>query len=108
MVRGENIEVDLTDLNHSELVLLAQWNGLNASRAVPRQEILEALATFQPLPYQQPFEDKQKKLSAWLKRWWKEKLRMQAERRVCPRCHLCRGTQVLLCFNENRINIERR
>jgi hypothetical protein len=108
MAKEQEQEVDLTDLNHSELVLLAQWNGLNASRAVPRDEILNALQTLQPLPYKQPFEEQRQKLSAWSKRWWKAKLRMQADRRVCPRCALCPGALVLLCFQRNQINIERK
>jgi len=108
MVREQELDIDLSDLNHSELILLARWNGLNASRAVPREEIIEALSTFQPLPYPQPFEEEGKRLSAWMTRWWKDKLRMQAEKKVCPRCRFCQEAQVILCFNVNRHNIERK
>ena len=96
-------EIDLTDVNTSELVQLAQFIGIRVSRALPRAVIIHALENFSPVDYEDPVVVKGKKLSEWLKRYW-ERIQMQAAKRVCPKCHYCRDAQVLECFHLNRKN----
>lgn len=99
------IEIDLDMLNHTELVLLAQWCGLPASRAMPRDVLVESLETFTPTEIPVPFDDKRKQLSEWQKRWW-HVIRMQVPKKACPNCHLCRDIQVLDCYLHNERSIK--
>ena len=105
MVKLPEGDFDITDLNHTELVQLANWNGLKASRAYPRERIIEALENYQPFE-DGPFDHWRVKLSKWLHRWWSI-VRMQVPKKVCPRCDLCRDAQVLDCYMKNKTNIER-
>ena len=105
MAPRQEVEIDLTELNHSELVLLANWCGLNMSRAVPREAILEALDTLTPNRGTGPFERERKNLNEWLRRWWSV-VQMQVSKKVCPDCYRCREIQVLDCYSMNRVNIE--
>jgi len=95
-------DIDLEDLNHSELVLLAKWVGLTkASRAVPREVLIESILNFEPLPFDNPFNPMRKEMSDWLKRWW-DRLQMQAPKAECPNCDLCKDVQALECFEMNK------
>jgi hypothetical protein len=105
MARLPEIHVDLTVLNHSELVLLAKWCGLPASRGMSREVLIESLETFQPSELPIPFDEKRQLMSEWLKRWWSN-IRMQMPKKVCPNCRLCRDLQVLDCYSENEKQIK--
>jgi len=97
-------DIDLDHLNHTELVALANWNGLNASLAYPREKILHALETFTPFEAG-PFDDMRSRMNKWLLRWWNI-VRMQVPKKVCPNCSLCRDAQVLDCYSRNKDKIE--
>jgi hypothetical protein len=92
--------VDLTMLNHSELVLLAKWCGLPASRGMPREVLTESLETFTPSKLPIPFDGKRGQMNEWLQRWWAN-IRMQMPKKVCPNCFQCRDLQVLDCYSRN-------
>ena len=94
-------EVDLSELNHTELVQLAQWLGLPASRGVPRDDLILSIENLSPLAFTSSTEEMRTKLMSWLTRHW-EKIQMQAAKKVCPRCNLCRDAQVLECYTKNR------
>lgn len=100
----EQLSVNLDDLNHSELVALVQWIGIPASRAVPREVLVEALESIKPFSFYDPIEEKRVHLSEFLKRYWTH-IRMQAVKKVCPNCHLCRDAQVLECHSLNKKNL---
>jgi hypothetical protein len=100
------VHVDFEQMNHSELIQLANFNELNASRATPREMVIEALQTFTPFPAR-PFDGMRISLNKWLTRWW-DALRMQMPKKVCPDCFQCRDAQILACFERNRSNIERK
>lgn len=104
MVRIPEVNIDLSELNHSELVLLARWNGLPASRAIPRGVLESELKTFVPAEVPIPLDDKRKQMSEWLKRWW-DVVRMQVAKKVCPKCSMCSDLQVLDCYTRNESNI---
>jgi len=105
MARTPDIHIDLNMLNHSELVLLAKWCGLPASRGMPREILMSSLETFQPAELPIPFDEKRTQMSEWLKRWWNN-IRMQMPKKVCPNCHLCKDLQVLDCYSENEKQIK--
>jgi hypothetical protein len=105
MARLPEIHVDLTVLNHSELVLLAKWSGLPASRGLPREVLIESLETFTPSELPIPFDEKRRQLQEWLERWWNN-IRMQMPKKVCPDCSLCKDLQVLDCYSENERQIK--
>jgi len=100
MAREEE-DIDLTDLNHTELVLLAHWAGLPASRAIPRDDIIFSLENLVGIVYLDPLDEKRGKLSAWLRRYWK-KFQLQAAKKVCPNCTHCRDAQLLECYELNK------
>ncbi len=105
MARIPDVNIDLDDLNNSELVLLAKWCGLPASRAMPRQILKESLETFIPVDVPLPFDDKRKEMKKWLLRWW-DSVRMQVPKKVCPNCENCKDLQVLDCYTRNAANIK--
>jgi hypothetical protein len=100
MVKGD-VELNLNSLNHSELVTLARWLDIQASRAVPRDMLIHAIENFVGLNFTDSIRVKGEKLSAWLGRYW-EQIQMQARKKVCPNCHLCRDAQVLECYELNK------
>ena len=101
MVRVPDTHIDLDDLNHSELALLARWCGLPSSRGIPREDLKLSLENFEPVQVNGlPFEDRRKSLSTWMKRWWST-IAMQANKNLCPDCHLCGELQVLACYEKN-------
>lgn len=102
--RVPEIQIDLTELNHSELVVLAKWCGLPASRAFPREDLINSLETFIPIDLPLPIVDVRNALMGWLNRWI-SKLRMQFGKKVCPACNNCRELQVLACFKRNESQI---
>ena len=101
MPKAKEVSVDLDDLNHSELVLLCQWLGMKASRAVPRNALVSSILSLSPLAYTDTVDGKRKILSEWLKRNW-DCIRMQAQKKVCPNCYECRDLQVLECYRLNK------
>ena len=104
MAKLPDADYDLDSMNHSELVQLANYNGLNASRAAPREVLIEHLKTFTRFE-ERPFDGMRHDLSQWLQRWW-SRLRMQMPKKVCPDCFQCRDAQILDCYSRNRANIE--
>ena len=105
MVRLPDVHINLIDLNHTELVLLARWCGLPASRGIPRELIMESLETFTPVDVTIPFDDMRITVSTWLGRHYK-KVAMQLAKNVCPNCiGNCGDLQVLDCYTMNETNI---
>jgi len=104
MVLVPEIDIDLDELNHSELVLLAEWCGLPASRGVPRRILIKALNEFEPIEIQNPIDKNRLAVSRWLERLW-DRVQMQVGKKVCPNCYACRDIQVLECHALNRKQI---
>lgn len=95
------IRIDLEELNHTELVLLLRWIGVrHATRAMPREMLIEALETVSPVEAPNPVDVRRKAMSEWLKLHW-DRLQMQAPKAVCPNCYECGDLQALECFNNN-------
>ena len=107
MVKQPVIHIDLDELNHSELVALCRWVEIEASRAWPRHLLIEALEQFQAIELEDPLDRLRNKLSPWLRRYWVQ-IQMQASKKVCPNCHLCRDAQVIECYNKNRRHFDPR
>jgi hypothetical protein len=99
------VEVNFDELNHSELVLLANWNQLGATRANTREEIIQALEIMQPLNTPAAFRDEAERLSAWINLHWNV-FQMQVGKRVCPNCDQCSDLQNLECYRLNRSRLE--
>ena len=97
----------LNSMNHSELVLMALWVGIKASRAFPREELIQAILKLEPFDMTPNADsekapmDKQEILSGWLKRNW-SRVQMSVPKRVCPSCFKCSTSQVLFCFERFR------
>lgn len=107
MAKVPDVHIDLSELNHSELALLAKWNGLPASRAIPRGVLVQSLKAIVPVDVPIPLDDKRKQMSEWLLRWW-DVVRMQVPKKVCPNCEKCSDLQVLDCYTKNEANINPR
>lgn len=108
MVHQPEKHIDLNELNHSELVALAQWVGIQeATRAWPRALLMHSLENFQPFAVEDPMDKFRDKIQPWLKRWW-GRVRMQMTKAVCPNCENCRDFQVLDCWQQNKHRIEGR
>ena len=105
--RSETVNLDLEMLNDTELVGLCQLQGIQASRAWPRELLIQALSRFESYEFPTVLSKKRSTLSAYLTRYW-ERIQMQALKKVCPRCELCRDAQVLECYGANRKKIEGR
>lgn len=99
--KTEEVTVDLAEMNHSELVLLARWLGMRVSRAIPRHVLVDALQEFKVIDFRSPIDSYRKTLSTWLQRHW-DRLQMQAPKDECPHCELCGDLQALDCFLLNR------
>lgn len=97
--------IDLSELNQSELVELCRWMSLEASRAWPRELLIQCLQMFDCIEVSTIIEKKAAKLSEWLNLYW-DRMQMQAQKKVCPNCHLCRDAQVLACYQLNRRKLE--
>jgi hypothetical protein len=97
--------LDLDELNHTELVALAKWCGLPASRGMPRWMLKQSLETFTPASVDIPVDNLRAALSAWLKKYWGT-LRMQMPKKVCPDCFKCKDLQVLDCYAMNEAQIK--
>ena len=96
------IRIDLEELNHTELVLLLRWIGVeNATRAMPREMLIEALETVSPIEAPNPVDRQRKAMSAWLKLHW-DRLQMQAPKAACPHCFECSDMQAMECFHKNK------
>jgi hypothetical protein len=105
MAKPPAVPVDLEQLNDSELVLLAKWNGLPASRGMPREMLIESLETFHPADVVVPLDDIRELMSKWLKIHWAQ-IRMQIKKKVCPECFKCRDIQVLSCYSKIESHIK--
>jgi hypothetical protein len=101
MARFSNVDLDLDEVNNTELVALCEWAGFQASRAWPREVLLNALLKFEPPGVPEPLEKFRSSLSKWLTKYWK-RIQMQAQKKVCPNCFLCGELQVLSCYAKNR------
>lgn len=101
MPKVPDIKIDLDKLNHSELVLLSNWSGMKVTRAVPRNLIIESLKNFEPLNLPDPIDTARSRISRWLNKHW-DRVQMQAQKKVCPKCHLCRDLQVVECYSANK------
>lgn len=104
MVAIPAIRIDLAELNHTELVLLAKWCGLPASRGIVREVLIDSLEKLSPVETPIPFDEKRNRLSTWIKRHWNT-LRMQMPKRVCPKCDLCKDLQILDCYTINEAQV---
>lgn len=100
-----DFEVDLNDLNDSELVALCNWVDIRASRAWPRDLLIRSLKNFEPVDIEQPFDEERRLMSAFLKRYW-DRFRLQVDKKVCPNCFECREMQIMACYNKNKRRIE--
>jgi hypothetical protein len=106
MVHQPERPIDLTQLNHTELVALAQWVGIKeANRAWPRELLVYVLENFQTVGIEDPMDKFRNKVKPWLKRYW-DRVRMQMTKAVCPNCEHCRDFQVLECYYRNKSRIE--
>ena len=103
MARFADVDLDLNEVNDSELVALCRWAGFDASRAWPREVLLDALLSFDPPDVPGPLDEYRAQLSKWLNRYWR-KLQMQTKKKVCPNCHMCSEIQVLDCYGKNKRN----
>jgi hypothetical protein len=97
-------EVSLHLMNQSELVTLANYNELNASRAIPQGQLIEMLQSLTPSRDPGPFDKERYELSQYMIRHW-DKFQMQVYKKVCPDCYKCRDLQVLEHYLANRVNI---
>ena len=104
MVKQQEIQVDLDDLNDSELVQLCYWVGIKASRAWPRALLLSSLENFEPVDIEQPLDKERYSMSEFLKLYW-DRVRMQVGKKVCPNCFECREIQILDCHTKNKRHI---
>lgn len=105
MVKQPVMEIDLGRVNHSELTRLCQWVGIPASRGIPRGVLIQMLENFESLDIANPIDEDRKVVSQFLHKYW-DRIRMQAQKRVCPNCFLCQDIQVLECFNMNKKSLK--
>lgn len=97
--------IDPDEVNHSELVQLCQFIGIpGASRAWSRDLLLYCLTNFEDRSGPNPLDDLRQLMHEWLDLRWKN-MAMQADKKVCPNCHLCRDVEVLECYVRNKNQI---
>ena len=73
----DTTDLDLPNLNYTELLTLARRAEIpGASPAASREDLVRALETLTPIERPNPVDEVKKKLSSWMRRYWK-KLRMQ-------------------------------
>jgi hypothetical protein len=126
MVTKGQEEIVLEDMNHTELVFLAKWLGIRASRAIPREGIIWAITNLTPMSRKRKSDEKKKDdkkniklkddglpdmmdtieskqitLSTWLKQYW-DRFEMQSNKRACPNCLGCSDIQALSCYELNK------
>lgn len=101
MPKYEDIHLDLDAINDTELVALCKWVGIkNASRAWPREALIQSLLSMKPPTAMQVLEKQRLTLSKWLLRYWGV-IQMQVQKKVCPECTLCTEIQVMTCYEKN-------
>ncbi len=99
-----DITINLREMNHSELVRLAQWIGMaNATRAFTRDVLVEAIESMQALEMNNPVDARRRAMKDWLTRYW-DRLQMQAPKSECPDCFKCGDTQAVECYHLNKNN----
>lgn len=96
---------DLDEVNHSELVEMAKWSGIKANKGWPRQVLIECIKSFNDPDIPNPMDAKRQKMEVFQKKYW-DRIRMQAPKKVCPKCSECRDLQVLACYDLNRSYFE--
>jgi hypothetical protein len=101
LVKQPTMEIDLDKVNHTELVRLCHWMGIPANRGIPREVLVQMLENFEDIGAPNPIDVAREIVSQFLRRYW-DRIRMQAQMKVCPDCTLCRDMQVLECFNMNK------
>lgn len=102
MAKYGDVNLDLNEVNNSELVALCRWVGVPAAtRAWPREVLLDTLQSFNPPGVKQSFSGPRESMSKWLRRYW-SRIQMQVQKKVCPDCHLCGEVQFLACYVRNR------
>jgi len=100
-----DFDIDLNDLNDSELVALCNWVDIRASRAWPRDLLIWSLENFEPVDIAQPFDVERGRMKAYLKMYW-DRYQLQVDKKVCPNCFDCSELQILSCYNKNKKRIE--
>ena len=100
-----DIDIDLDELNDTELVALCNWVGIRASRAWPRGLLIESLETFEPIDIDQPLDVERGRMGNYLRMYW-DRYRLQVDKKVCPNCFECSELQILSCYNKNKKRIE--
>jgi hypothetical protein len=99
-------DLDLDQVNRSELVEICHWAGIaSASRAWPRELLVQSLKEFNDPDITNPIDLKREKMEVFQQKYW-DRIRMQAPKKVCPKCHECRDLQVLACYDLNRAYFE--
>lgn len=95
------------ELNHTELVQLAQRVGfVGVTRAVPREEVILALQTWNLPETKDPLEAMRDKYIDWINRR-KDRVGMQMPRGFfCPQCHICPDAQFADCWIDNHHRID--
>jgi hypothetical protein len=96
----------LSELNHTELVGLARWIGIkNVTRGWPRELILQCIEGLNDPDIKNPVDVRRRKMEVFQQKYW-DRIRMQAPKKVCPRCGECRDLQVIACYDLNRSYFE--
>ncbi len=104
-----DFEMPWDELNHTELVWLATYNGIpDVSRGVPRDDIIRALREVRTIPgAKDPFKRRKGRLSSWLKKWW-DKIGLEQQNppaKHCPECVLCPDAKIAWCWMHNHEQI---
>ena len=103
---AEEVQINLEEMNQSELVMLARWIGLTGiTRAIPRTVLITAISNFENIEFKNPVDNYRKMMSGWLRLHWK-RLQMQAYSKVCPNCERCSDMRALDCYLINRSQIK--
>ena len=98
----QDVRIDFDEMNHTELVELAHWVGMkNFSRAIPRELIINALQTLDPMNFPNPVDRMRGSLKSWMIRYW-DRIAMQVPKSECPNCELCNDFQAVECHTENK------
>jgi hypothetical protein len=100
--------VNYDELNHSELVSLANFNDVRgASRAVPREDLIRAIETHTDLPQTTVLHTIREEFAAWVKAHWDTQLRMQIkEPGISDKGVTCSDLQLLNYYMANEEDIQ--
>lgn len=100
--------VDYDEFNHSELVSLAHFNDVRgASRAVPREDLINAIERHEDLPQNTVLHRIREEFAAWVKAHWDTQLRMQIkEPGISDEGVTCSDLQLLAYYMANEEDIQ--